>query len=98
MPCRPMAFSMPAGVSTMRGAGWPSRSVEEQSLDGDAAERREVDEVGVLDAVAEAAAGRDERVLERQRADANGEIHGRRISPTRSDRPASTGPARHERT
>ena len=29
--------------------------VEEQALDGDAAERREVDGVGVLDAVAEAA-------------------------------------------
>ena len=50
--------------------------VEEQALDGDAAERRQVDEVGVLDAVAEAAARGDQRVLEGQRADANGEIHG----------------------
>ena len=49
--------------------------VEKQSLDGDAAERRQIDDVGVLDAVAEAAARRDERVLERQRADADGEIH-----------------------
>ena len=44
---------------------------QEQSLDGDAAERRQVDDVGVLDAVAEAAAGRDERVLESERADVN---------------------------
>ena len=27
MPCSPMAFSMPPGVSTMRGGGWPSRSL-----------------------------------------------------------------------
>ena len=26
-PCRPIAFSMPAGVSTIRGGAWPSRSV-----------------------------------------------------------------------
>ena len=41
---------------------------EEQSLDGDAAERRQVDQVRVLDAVAEAAARRDERVLQLERA------------------------------
>ena len=39
--------------------------VEEQALDDDAAERREIDDVGVLDAVAEAAAGGDQRVLQR---------------------------------
>jgi hypothetical protein len=33
-----MAFSMPAGVSTMRGAG-ALALVEEQALDRDAAER-----------------------------------------------------------
>ena len=38
---------------------------EEQSLDRDAAERRQVDDVGVFDAVAEAAARRDERIGER---------------------------------
>ena len=32
IPCRPIAFSMPAGVSTMRGAGWPSRSVRKSPL------------------------------------------------------------------
>ena len=62
MPCRPIAFSMPDGVSTMRGGGVPFALGEEQSLDRDAAERREIDDVGVLDAVAEAAARGDQRV------------------------------------
>jgi hypothetical protein len=38
---------------------------EEKPLHRDAAERREIDDVGVLDAVAEAAARRDERIGER---------------------------------
>ena len=46
--------------------GVPLAFVQEQALDGDAAERGQVDDIGVLDAVAEAAAGRDERVLEGQ--------------------------------
>ena len=49
--------------------------VEEQALDRDAAERSEVDDVGVLDAVSEAAACRDQRVLKRERADVNGKVH-----------------------
>ena len=97
MPCRPMALSMPAGVSTMRGGGWPFALGQEQALDADAAERREVDDVVVLDAVAEAAARGDERVGQRQRADADGEIH-RAISPTRSSAASNTGPSMHERT
>ena len=52
----------------------PFALVEEQALDRDAAERREVDGVGVLDAVAEAARRRDERVAQRSDADANGEV------------------------
>src|SRR3984893_4490533 len=32
MPCSPMAFSMPAGVSTIRGGGWPSRAVRNSPL------------------------------------------------------------------
>ena len=47
---------------------------EKQALDGDAAKRGEIDQVGVFDAVAEAAARRDERVLQRQRADGDGEV------------------------
>ena len=48
---------------------------EEQSLDRDAAERRQVDDVGVLDAVAEAAARGDQRIGERQRSDLERKIH-----------------------
>ena len=33
IPCRPIAFSMPAGVSTIRGAGWPSRALRNSPLD-----------------------------------------------------------------
>ncbi len=43
MPCRPIAFSMPAGVSTIRGAGCPSRSARNSPFDRDGAERRQVD-------------------------------------------------------
>ena len=49
---------------------------QEQALDGDAAEGRQVDDVGVLHAVAEAPARRDERVLQGQGTDLNREIQG----------------------
>ena len=91
MPCRPMAFSMPGRRFDDARRRVAFALGEEQALDGDAAERRQIDEVGVLDAVAEAAAGRDERILQRQRADANGKIHGVLVSPTRSDRPPAPG-------
>ena len=65
---------------------------KKESLHGDTAERRQIDEVGVLRAVAEAAAGRDERVLERQRPDAGGEIY-HLMSSARN-----TGPEMHDRT
>src|SRR5581483_9779993 len=61
--------------STNRRTPMPFALGEEQPLDDDAAERREIDRVGVLDAVAEAAARRDERVLQVQRSDRDGEIH-----------------------
>ena len=32
MPCRPIAFSMPAGVSAIRGGGWPWRSLRKRPL------------------------------------------------------------------
>src|SRR5262245_15365209 len=32
IPCRPIAFSMPDGVSTMRSGGWPSRSLRKSPL------------------------------------------------------------------
>src|SRR5262249_9023054 len=50
---------------------------EEQPLRDDRAERRQIDDVRVLDAVAEAAARRDERVLEAQRADLDRDINQR---------------------
>ena len=83
-----------------RGGGCPSRSARNSPFDGDAAERRQIDDVGVLDAVAEAAARRDQRVLERQRADAERsrsiEITTRRlmpiVSPTVSDPPPAPAP------
>ena len=75
MPWRPMALSIPAGVSTIRSGGCPCALAEEETLDRHAAEQRQVDDAGVFDAVAEAAAGRDDRVGERQRADLDGEIH-----------------------
>ena len=43
---------------------------QEQALDADGAERREIDRRAVLDAVAEAAARGDQRVFQRQRSDA----------------------------
>ena len=56
--------------------GWmPFARLEEQSLDDHAAERRQVHDVGVLDAVAEAAACRDAAVRERERSDLDREIH-----------------------
>src|SRR4030095_14255645 len=43
--------------------------LEKETFDGDAAERREVDRLGVLAAVPKTSARRDQRVLERQRPD-----------------------------
>ena len=69
MPCRPIAFSMPDGVSTMRGGGCPSRSARNSPLTATPPSDDEIDDVGVLDAVAEAAARRDQRIGERERSD-----------------------------
>ena len=48
---------------------------EEQSLDRHGPETGEIDDAGVFDAVSEAAAGRDERVGERQGTDRDRKIH-----------------------
>ena len=66
MPCRPIALSIPDGVSTMRGGGCPSRSARNRPLTATPPSVDEIDDVGVLDAVAEAAAGGDERVGQAQ--------------------------------
>ena len=72
---------------------------QEQTLDRHAAERRQVDHVAVLDAVTEAAAGRDERVGEASATpSADGKVH-QWASASQTMRSASkTGPSRHERT
>ena len=57
------------------GRGMTLSLVEEESLDGDSAEVGKVHDVAILDAVPEASAGRDERVLQRQRADGDRQIH-----------------------
>ena len=75
MPCRPMAFSMPGRRLDDARRRVAFALGEEQALHRDAAERREVDRVGVLEAVAEAAGCGDDRVPEGERADVNGEIH-----------------------
>ena len=71
---------------------------EKQPLHGDAAERREVDQLGVLGAVPETAARRDERILERERCRC--ELTGPCLSAitTLISLPRNTGPARHDRT
>src|SRR5581483_6357903 len=51
-------------------------------LHRDGAERGEVDDVGVLDAVAEAAAGGDQRVFEFKRPDSNRQIHDSMVPGT----------------
>ena len=51
------------------GRRMPFALGEKQTFDGDAAERREVDQFGVLGAVPETSARRDERILQRERAD-----------------------------
>ena len=67
---------------------------KEETLYGDAAERRQIDQVGVFGAVPETTARGDERVFQRQRADGNREVHVHQlISLARK-----TGPARQART
>ncbi len=77
----------------------PLALAEEQALDGDSAERREVDHVAVLDAVAETAARGNHRIGQAQRSDGNREIHSQCASASHTTRAASnTGPSRQERT
>src|SRR6476646_8983194 len=62
--------------STKRRTPMPCKPMafsQKQPFDCDAAECRQVHEVVVFDAVAKAAAGRDDRILERQRANADGQ-------------------------
>ena len=54
----------------------PLTRSEKQTLDRNTTERRQVHDAGVLDAVPKAAGGRDERVVQPEAADVDGEIHG----------------------
>ncbi len=79
--------------------------LQEESLDRDAAQQRQVHNVCILDAVAETPTSGDQRVLQLQRTKLNREVgcghrtavaHARWLHATWS--PAKTGPSRHERT
>ena len=69
---------------------------QEQSLHHDGAKRREVDDIGVLEAVAEAAACGNQGIGQFERPNANGQV-ARHQSHT-SSAPSKTGPLMHERT
>ena len=62
--CRPMALTIPLGVSHMRGAGAPAMG-SRKALHDDSAEPVQVHQVGELDPVAKSAAGRNDGVFER---------------------------------
>ena len=82
IPCRPMAFNMPGGRFDDPRRRMALTLGKKEALDCDAAERCQVDDIGVLDAVTKAAAGRNQRVLEGEGADLNGKIHRHESSTT----------------
>ena len=99
MPCSPIALSIPDGVSTIRGGGCPSRSARNRPLTATPPSVDEIDHVAVLDAVAEAAAGGDQRVGER------GASRWKPTDPCQCAsasqtirRESNTGPSRQDRT
>jgi len=69
---------------------------EEEALDADAPEGRQVGDVFILEAIAEAAAGRDERIRQLERADADGKVACHQSHTISA--PSKTGPEMHERT
>ena len=77
---RPMALSMPDGVSTVRGGGLPARGGVRDGLGDDAAELREVDERRHLARVAERAGRDQDRVAKRQPAERDRQV-GHRAEP-----------------
>jgi hypothetical protein len=73
---------------------------EEEAFDRDAAERCEIDDVRVLDAVAEASARRNQRIGKCERSDLEGEIRHRQCPATASQTirwASNTGPSMHVR-
>ncbi len=74
---RPMALTMPLAGLADAGGGGSGHWLEGEALYDDAAEAVQVDEVGELDAVAEGAAGSNDRVLESNGTDADAEVNPR---------------------
>ena len=62
--CRPMAFIMPAAVSTMRGVGLPAMGSPRKALGDEGADAGEGDDLFELDTVAEGPAGGDDGIGE----------------------------------
>ena len=58
----PIELSIPPGVSVTRGVGLPMRGLERRALAADAAEPIDVDDVAVLDPVAERPRRDEDRV------------------------------------
>ena len=64
----PIELSIPPGVSVTRGVGLPIRGLERRALAADGAEPVDVDDVAVLDAVAERPRRDEDRVAQDQAA------------------------------
>ena len=69
-----MAFSMPDGVSQMRGGGLPLIGFKRNALDDHAAELVQVNELGELLAVSEGAGRGEHGVLELDPGEVDGEV------------------------
>ena len=65
---RPIELSIPPGVSVTRGVGLPMRGLEGRALAADRAEPLDVDDVAVLDAVAERPRRDEDRVRQDEAA------------------------------
>ena len=74
-PCKPMALISPLATSTVRGVGLPRTGMQPDAFHDDRAELVQVEQLRVFDAVAERAGGDHHRVLQRQLADLDGQIH-----------------------
>ena len=67
--CRPTALSIPPGASAMRGCAIAGARVQGRALEGKCAEAVDIVELRELVAVAEGAAGGDDRIFQLQAAE-----------------------------
>ncbi len=72
--------------------------LKEQAFDRHAAQHGQIDDVGVLDAVAEAPTGRDERVGQPKPPQLDRQVGGVHEVSQSIAAPSNTGPPMHERT